>query len=113
PTRLPSRGADPVGAARLAAPTAGRRRAPGSAQQLLDRFGTLVDDADGPVVRRGVLLVVVDTQDRADGGQEVNGRGPSLDHAGAFLVGLADHLSALDAATHQDRAPGARVVVAA
>src|SRR5262249_81925 len=70
-------------------------------------------DPDGPADGRVVLLVVVDAQDRADAGHEVErGDGP-FDHGGALGVGLADHLAALDAAAQQHRTPGARVVVAA
>src|SRR5205823_824002 len=69
--------------------------------------------ADGPPDRRAVLLLVVDAHDLADGGHEVQGRRLALDDLGAFLVGLADDLTALDAAAGHHQVPGARIVVAA
>src|SRR6185437_12626303 len=65
--------------------------------------------ADGGVV----LLIRVDTEYPADGGHEIESRDGPLNNGGTFLVGLADDLPALDAAAHEDRTPGARIVIAA
>src|SRR5262249_3533284 len=85
----------------------------GSGEQLLDRPGALLDDAEGPTVRRVAGLRVVDPQDLTHRRHEVQRRDRPLNDARPFLVGLTDDLAGLDAAAEQDRAPGPRVVVTA
>ena len=61
-----------------------------------------------------VRLAVVDAQDLADGRPGNPRRRAAVPSTiGPLLVGLADHLAALDAAADQDARPGARIVIAA
>src|SRR5205823_1805271 len=70
-------------------------------------------DADRPAFRRLDLLRVVDPQDFAGGRHEVLHADGALAHRGAGAVGLADRLTALDAAADHHRAPRPGPVVAA
>src|SRR5262249_33947131 len=82
-------------------------------QKLRDRVGPAVDDADGAAVAGLVLLVVVDAEHAADGGEEVERGDGALGDGGRFGVGAADDLAAADAAAEHDARPGPRIVVAA
>src|SRR5437899_2533738 len=88
-------------------------RSNSSANKLRDRVGALLDDLDGPAAGGIDGPGVIDAERLADGGQEVAGRNWAIGDAGGAGIRLADELAAADAGAGQDRAPGARVVVAA
>ncbi len=62
----------------------------------------------GRPIWRVVLLVVVDAQDAADGGHEVERGYGTIDDGGGLGVGAADDLAAADAAAEHRQRPGAR-----
>src|SRR5579871_5363631 len=82
-------------------------------KQLLHRGRPLFRDADGPADGSIVLLGVIDAQHLANGGHEIDRGHRTVLDGRTFLVGLADYLTAANAAARQNGAPGARVMVAA
>src|SRR5262245_36339766 len=78
-----------------------------------DRIGAAIDDANRPAQGRVILARVIDAEDVADGGHEVDAAHRSLGDGGGLGVGAADDLPAADAAARQDARPGPRIVVAA
>src|SRR5262245_40794282 len=81
--------------------------------QQLDRLAR-IDDRDRPLdPGSAILALVVDLQERADRGQEVGDANRAFYDFRSVAVGTADHLSALDSAAGQHRAPGAGPVITA
>src|SRR5436309_1918769 len=78
--------------------------------QLFDRLAA-GDDLDGPVLRRHVLLLVVDAQLLIDRGRYIFGRYLSVDRLAAFGVRGADRLAALQARAREEDTARIRPVV--
>src|SRR5438552_17528961 len=85
----------------------------GSRQRFLDGPGGRGDNADRPPDVRDVLLLVVDAQRLANGGQDLRHRYRALLDGRPVGAGVADDLAALDAAAGQHRAERVGPVVAA
>src|SRR5580692_10277240 len=84
-----------------------------SRDYLLDRYCTLVHDADRPANVRGIGFLEIDPEDRADGGQEVESGCDAVLNCHPILARLADGLPTLDAAAGNHGAPGVGEVIAA
>src|SRR5262245_49854009 len=84
-----------------------------SLQNLLDRLGHLVDNADGPADIGLILLRWIDAERLADGREEILRGDRALLDRHAIGAGGANDLTALDPAAGQHGAPGVGKVVAA
>jgi len=70
--------------------------------EAFDRRGATLDDANRTADRGLVGLRVVDAEDAADRGHEVDGADRPLDHRGRFGVGATNDLTAADASAGQE-----------
>src|SRR5262249_24879683 len=80
--------------------------------ELGDWIGAAIDDADGAADRRGILLVVVDAQDAADGCHEVERAHGTFDHGRGLRFGTADDLPTAETSAEHDERPGTRIGIA-
>src|SRR5579875_2013563 len=86
---------------------------PHSRYDLRDRLGRRFDKTDRPADARLVLFARIESERKADSGEQVSHFDLAFLDSHAVAAGLADDLSALDAAAGQHRGPARSPVIAA
>ena len=80
--------------------------------QFKNNLLTLIDSTDGSTVGRCQFLVVLDAEDGANGGHEIDRRDRAFADSRPASVSLADGLTSFDPTTEECRGPGLGIMVA-